>query len=175
MIRWTERADSLRLEYSHGLRSTLWGCFGVVQAVLAAVCLVLIVAVLKSKHEVVCILPLFLTALFGVAASLCFDLMRSLSSWRGWVEIAIRGHAARWGGPGHAEMRDRVPVERFYLRLDDDGSASLLAVLPGGEQVPVLGPWNWRLQEEVVRLAEELNANLGEIDDPRTAAPVDQA
>lgn len=170
MIRWTEQADSLRLEYSHTFEAALSGGLGAATGSVAMLATITGGGLaIESKIPYVWLVPLLPAIAFAVASVLCLGACRLYARWGGWAEVGVRGGWARWGGGGGPVVTDWMAVRRFEIVTDETGRPSIDAVLPDGRRVLVLGPWFVGLRRKVDRLAGEMNANLCSPDDPLAA------
>ena len=166
MIRWTEKADALGLEYNHRSDAVLATCYGVAAFGLGGLCLVSAFSiVMESKDLASALCPLLSAIVLGSLSRSCFRHAARLSGWNGWAEIAIRGGSARWGGSGGDRMAAMVPVRRFEIVDHALGRPGLVALLPDGQRIEVLGPWIEGERDMIRRLAKEMNSYL--------ATPVD--
>ncbi len=162
MIRWTEKADVLRLEYTHTPEAFFSLAIAAFSGVLATLCVGGASLILtQSQSRWFLLVPvLFGAVFFSLAVSAVYH-CRRLLRWRGWAEIAIRGGHARWGGGGGTEVDQMIAVEKFEIVDEASGASSLVAVLTNGGRMTVLGPWPTALRTKAIKLAAQMNENLG--------------
>ncbi len=166
MIRWTEKVDSLSLEYNHTSDALLAACYGGAAFGLAGLCLISVFSiVMESKDVASALCPLLAAIVLGSLSRSSFRHAARLRKWKGWAEVAIRGGSARWGGSGGDRMAAMVPVRRFEIVDHALGRPGLVALLPDGQRLDVLGPWIEGERDMIRRLAKEMNSYL--------ATPVD--
>ena len=170
MVRWTEKTDSLSLEYNHTVEALLSTLYAIATFVLGALCLVgALSIVMQSKDVASALCPLLSAIVLGAISRSCSRHAARLRGWKGWAEIAIRGGSARWGG-GHGDrMAAMVPVRRFEIVDHALGRPAMVALLPDGQRLDVLGPWIEGERDMIRRLAKEMNAYLATPIDSITA------
>lgn len=171
MIRWTEKVDSLSLEYNHTVDALLSTLYAVATSGIAGFCLVGVLSIVMESTDIgMALCPLLSAIVLGAISRSCFRHAARLRGWKGWAEIAIRGGSARWGGGPGDRMADLVPVRRFEIVDHALGRPGLVALLPDGRRLDVLGPWIEGERDMIRRLAKEMNAYLATPVDSITAS-----
>ncbi len=165
MIRWTEQQDVLRLDVgdrARALVATLLCILLFVQCgFFALVSVDFLVGGGPWKQMSV---SLFLSGSSWAFSRVVFAVGEGYRERAGWVELAVRGGLARWGGPDAPEMKSPVRVSRFEVVIGERNSLSIDALVPDGPPRRVFGPWDRMEPTFMARVVEELNANLGTVE-----------
>ncbi len=159
----------IRLDFTH-VERTILPSLGMAAGLVGIFVVFGLVGYIVGSAESACALFVICSIPLGYFVKTCINAASRYESWAGWAEIAVRGGSARWGGGGGEPQVEMVAVGRFEV-IDDAHEGPLMrAILPDGRRLVVYGPWNATLRPLLVRLADEMNANLGVIDAPETAA-----
>ncbi|GEM_PF-1498019 len=164
MIRWTEHTEFYRLEYSHRLQAVVCGALSVFMCLVAVVGIVGVLGALMDGPWARCVPFLILTAIAVPLAWVAGRLASAYESKCGWVEVSIRGCTARWGGRLLPSMEAPLPIFRFQVFYDARARGGIEAILPDGGRRLLLGPWEGDDAVRLLKLSEELNANLGSVE-----------
>lgn len=152
MIQWSEEKDR------YVLRVSRWEevAFSFVTLLASTLLAILILSFMAERRRTS---PLCYLA---TIANLVFFLRIILTHWdhRAWVEVPLHGGPVRWGRPDLPEMTRPVQVARFEVGPVGSKCATVIAVLPDGTRVGVLGRWHTYATGRVTGLVEQLNAIL---------------
>lgn len=164
MIHWRETDTGYVVSVTRRGTAAVWGVIGILPA---ALMWRLGDSLGPAVLETVPFAPWVLIAI-GLATYLgCLAKGMTLWTRTSWVEVALRGGQARWGGRGGTPMPEFVPVERFESTdLLGPWAHHIVAALPDGRRIAVLPSWT-APPHKTRRVADRLNELLG-ADRPRT-------
>lgn len=162
MLRWTEDSDCYRLRL--GRIGAAYACFQLGVAALVTA-IVLFIVPFKSVSGVE--FPLVWS--LGLVGLLL--LFRAGSRWRSenWIEVPLTGRCVRWGRGG-GKLVSLLDVSSFETKRRL-GGVRLLAVLPDGRKLPMLGEWRFARGSTLAQAARMLTELL----DARRPEPAQDA
>ncbi len=162
MIHWRETDTGYVVSVSRRGSAAMWGVIGALPAYL-------MYEIGRSLAPgLVDLVPFAPWVLIGIGLTTYLGcLAKAATLWprTAWVEVALKGGQARWGGRGGTPMPEFIHVDRFESTdLLGPWAHHIVAALPDGRRIAVLPSWT-APPHKARGVAERLNELLGT--DPR--------